>query len=219
MPTFEDLLRQARASRGIDSPPAPPSDERPAWRRALEATAPDVPDMDPAAVAERDEMQAAWEQATAEMFGQPGGPLVGARPQGGTLPPPPGPCPACGRPMARVPGRPDYCPETACPNQGGASQPEQYVCCECRTVLDRTDHDDSSYLRRTCQTCKAAGRGFKVGRNTGITVWARIRTVPEYQDGEPAGTWRPAPVGQGMWERTPAGQEAAEVARRIATIY
>lgn len=96
---------------------------------------------------------------------------------------------------------------------------ELYVCRECRDLRWFTDHDDAGYITRTCPVCKAAGRGRSKGRNKGLTAWTRIRTVPEYQKNEPAGSMRPIPGGmRGMWEPIPPGDHAAmnaEVARRI----
>jgi hypothetical protein len=95
-------------------------------------------------------------------------------------------------------------------------RPEPYLCRLCRTERDFADHDDASYLRRKCPACIAAG----TVRPRQLTPWVRIRDVPEYQDGEPAGAWRPVPGTQGLWERTPpdANARAAEVARRRAAL-
>lgn len=176
--TFEEMLKAARASRGIEPPPAPAPDPEPAWRRALSASIPHVADV--VEPAEPEIPQAVWDQAMTEMFGQPGGPL-------------------------RAP----------------KASPEPYVCRGCRTVQDFSDHDDASYIERKCAACLISGAPTRTrGRNKGLTSWARIRTVPEYQDGEPAGTWRPQPGAmQGMWEKSPdRAAMDAEVARRIATL-
>ena len=124
--------------------------------------------------------------------------------------------------MARVPGRPDYCPKTVCMTPAtapatvagnlppgarevqlptlmqqimapGAGEP--YVCRECRAVrlLTQTEHDDETHVEKTCPVCKAAGNGRTIGKHTGITTWVRIRTVPEYQMNKPAGSWMPHP--------------------------
>ena len=52
-----------------------------------------------------------------------------------------------------------------------------------------------------------------------LSTHIRIRTVPEYQDGQPAGTWRPTGPGSAVWELSPdMAAQAAEATRRIATL-
>ena len=189
MTDFAELLRAARASRGIETPRAPEPDPTPAWRRHLERVTPDVADKtepDPAA-----DLSAVIAGIQADAAA-----AAGASP-------------------------------AVHPIIAAATAPEEFVCRTCRVVKVFTNHDGAAYIERKCVACAAAGRGSARGRSKGHTSWARIRTVPEYQMNEPAGSMRPmagnTPGGpnQGVWERIPPGNvndKAAEVARRIATI-